>query len=151
VEIAGDILLPADAAYRERLVAFARQHLPDAVSFLGAVPWPAVADAMRRARVLVNTSRTGSLDKVVLEAMAAGALPLTCNESFAPVFGPELATRLMFPRGEPAALAAALQPLLALPEPQRAALSEQLRARVLAEHDLRRLVPRLLAAMEPGA
>jgi len=30
----------------------------------------------------VNTSSTGSLDKVVLEAMASGCLVLTCNEAY---------------------------------------------------------------------
>ena len=45
---------------------------------------------MRRARVLVNTSRTGSVDKVVLEAMASGTIPLTCNESFLSVFDEDL-------------------------------------------------------------
>lgn len=151
VEIAGDILLPGDAAYRDQLHAFASERLNGAVTFLGSVAWPDVADAMRRARVLVNTSRTGSLDKVVLEAMACGTLPLTCNESFAPVFGPELSRLLMFPRDEPGALSESLARLLSLPEPERAALAGRLRDLVLAQHDLRRLIPRLLAEMEPGS
>jgi len=148
VEIAGDILLPGDAAFRDALHAFAEERLPGAVSFLGAVAWPEVADAMRRARVLVNTSRTGSLDKVVLEAMACGTLPLTCNESFEPVFGPELSQRLMFPRDDPAALSDALARLLEMSPEERAALGGRLRELVLAEHDLRRLVPLLVSEME---
>jgi glycosyltransferase involved in cell wall biosynthesis len=147
VEIAGDILLGSDAPFRDGLAAFAKERLPGAVRFLGAVSWPEVADAMRRARVLVNTSRTGSLDKVVLEAMACGTVPLTCNESFAPVFGAELSSRLMFPQGDPAALADALQHLLALPDEERAVLGARMRELVLAEHDLRRLIPRLLSSM----
>jgi glycosyltransferase involved in cell wall biosynthesis len=151
VEIAGDILLPGDVPFRETLHAFADERLPGAVSFLGAVSWPEMPDAMRRARVLVNTSRTGSLDKVVLEAMACGTLPLTCNESFEPVFGPELSKRLMFPQGEPAVLADKLSRLLAMSSEESAALGGRLREMVLAEHDLCRLIPLLVSEMEAGA
>ncbi|MHC4845126.1 MAG: glycosyltransferase, partial [Planctomycetota bacterium] len=143
--------LPGDAPFRDRLHAFANGRLPGAVTFLGAVAWPEMPDAMRRARVLVNTSRTGSLDKVVLEAMACGTLPLTCNESFQPVFGPELSKRLMFPKGDPAALAEALARLLAMSPEESAALGARLRDLVLAEHDLCRLIPLLVAEMEPVA
>ena len=151
VEIAGDILLPGDVPFRDELHAYAAERLPGAVTFLGAVSWPEVADAMRRARVLINTSRTGSLDKVVLEAMASGTLPLTCNESFEPVFGPELSKLLMYPKGDPAALADALARLLAMSPEESAALGARLREMVLAEHDLCRLIPLLVSEMEPGA
>jgi glycosyltransferase involved in cell wall biosynthesis len=148
-EIAGEILLPADAPFRERLHAAARRDFPGRVSFLGAVPWPAVADVMRRARVMVNASRTGSVDKVVLEAMACGTLPLTCNESFAPLLGPELAALLMFRQDDPADLAAGIARLLALPDADAAALGARLRAIVERDHDLSRLIPRMVGAMEP--
>jgi hypothetical protein len=81
---------------------------------------------MRRARVMVNASRTGSIDKVVLEAMACGALPLTCNEAFVPLLGPELSARLTFRLGDPADLAAGVQRLLALPPGEAAALGARL-------------------------
>jgi len=32
--------------------------------------------------LVINLSHTGSIDKVVLEAMASGRLVLTCNEAF---------------------------------------------------------------------
>ena len=147
-EIAGDILLEQDAPFRDALHARAAA-FGGRVHFLGAVPWPRVAPLMQRARVMVNASRTGSVDKVVLEAMACGTLPLSCNESFLPVFGPELAPRLSYRMGDAGELADRLEALLALPEAERDELGERLRGIVRRDHDLCRLVPRLVAEMEP--
>jgi len=150
-EIAGDVLLERDVPFRQALAARVAREFADSVALLGAVPHPRVADAMRRARVLVNASRTGSVDKVVLEAMACGTLPLTCNEAFDPIFeeagGPELRGRLTFPRGDPETLAARLAALLALPAAEADALGARLREVVRARHDLRALVPRLVGYM----
>ncbi len=148
-EFAGDILLAGDGAYRDAL-AVRVAGFSGAVRLLGAVPWLEVADLMRRARVLVNASRTGSVDKVVLEAMACGTLPLSCNESFAPLFGAELAPRLMFRRDDPAHLAAQLRALLALPPAEAERLGGRLRGLVTPAHDLRRLAPRLVDEMRPA-
>jgi len=147
VELAGDVLLERDREYRRGLEAAALA-LGGRARLLGAVAYPAVAEVMRRARIMVNASRTGSVDKVVLEAMACGTPTLTCNESFARVLGPELAARLMFRPGDVPGLRAAMARLLALSDGEHEALGAALRARVLAEHDLQRLVPRLLSEME---
>jgi glycosyltransferase involved in cell wall biosynthesis len=148
--IAGEILLDSDAPYRDALRARAAA-FGGRVELAGAVPWLEVAGLMQRARVMVNASRTGSIDKVVLEAMACGALPLTCNESFLPLLGPELSGQLTFRRDDPADLAAGVQRLLALPAQQAAALGARLRALVVEGHDLQRLVPRMVSIMEKGA
>lgn len=148
--LAGDILLDQDAPYRARLHEQARP-FGERVTFLGAVPHPRMPELMRRSRVLASTSRTGSVDKVVLEAMAAGVLPLTCNEAFERLLGPGLAARLMFPPGDVPALAERLAALLALPEGERRALAEELRAIVVERHEVRRLVPAMVAAMEARA
>ncbi len=147
-EIAGDVLLDYDIAFRDGLHARAAVAFGDRVRWLGAVPHPRVGEVMGRARVLVSTSHTGSVDKVVLEAMCAGCLPLTCNESFAPIFGEELAARLMFPPGDVDALAMRLRALLELPGDAAGALAGRLRALVVEHHDLDRLIPRLVAEMD---
>ncbi len=145
-EIAGDILLDQDAAYRDEVGR--RAENLGAVTLLGAVPYTEIAAVMARARVMVNASRTGSVDKVVLEAMACGTIPLTCNESFVPLLGEELSARLMFRRDDPEDLAARLTGLLTLPEDERQALGTRLRALVMADHDVARLVPRMVAIMQ---
>lgn len=145
-EIAGDILLESDASFREALHRRA-DALRGPISFLGAVPYGEVAGVMRRAKVMVNASRTGSVDKVVLEAMACGTIPLSCNESFTRVFGPELSARLMFAQDDPEDLARQLNALLALADDERTALGRELSGRVAAHHDLAALVPRMVSAM----
>ncbi len=146
VEIAGDVLLERDVPYREALRAQA--DALGGVRLLGSVSYLDVAERMRRTRLLVNASRTGSVDKVVLEAMACGTPVLTCNESFERVLG-ELAPRLMFPAGDVPALAARMDELLALDDAGRAELGERLRGTVLEHHDLDALVPRIVAEMRP--
>lgn len=146
-ELAGDILLESDKPYRQRLEERAAA-TGGRVRLLGAVPYPQVAELMRRARVLVNVSRTGSVDKVVLEAMAAGTLPLTCNESFRSVFDADLIEQLMFEPGNASELSTRLSSLLALDDGQRDALGARLRGLVQRDHDLDRLVPRIVAELE---
>jgi len=150
-EIVGDILLEKDEAYRDRLLALIRLNpqLSAKVSLRGAVPWPDIPSLMRRARVLVDASHTGSIDKVVLEAMASGTLPLSCNEAFAPLLG-DLGNRLGYVRGQSSELAHKLTALLSLPPSEHAALGARVRALVLEHHDLEALVPRLVAEMRPA-
>lgn len=150
-EIAGDILLETDRSWRDALMGRAREEFGDAVTFLGAVPYPEIPAVMRRARVLVSTSRTGSVDKVVLEAMATGVLPLTCNESFADIFGPELSPQLMYEPGNIDQLAERLAKLLALPAAEAEHLGRRLRTKVLVQHDLADLIPRLVSGMRSRA
>jgi glycosyltransferase involved in cell wall biosynthesis len=146
-EIAGDILLESHRPWRDALRERARNDFGDSVTFLGAVPYPEIAGVMRRARVLVSTSRTGSVDKVVLEAMASGVLPLTCNESFVDIFGAELCERLMYSPGDVEQLARRTSALLALPAAEAEHLGRKLRTKVLVQHDIADLIPRLVSAM----
>jgi glycosyltransferase involved in cell wall biosynthesis len=153
-EIVGGTLLAKDEAYRDRLLAMVRTNpgLAQRVRFMGPVPWRDVPAVMRRARVLVDASRTGSVDKVILEAMASGTIPLTCNEAFTPLLGPQLAARLTYEPGDLPGMASRLTELLALEPGERDALGLQLRELVLADHDLERLIPTLVAHMrEPDA
>ena len=147
--IAGEPLLGSDRAYRDALSARVEAlGLEEVVRFTGPLAHRAMPAFFRSAEILVNASRTGSVDKVVLEAMACGTPPLTCNEAFEPLFG-DLAERLCFRRGDAADLAAKAASLLELPPAERAALTARLRGMVEADHDLERLLDRLVAEMGP--
>ena len=63
---------------RARLEALARK-LRATVQFLGALTQTQLRDEYRTAAYLIHTSETGSLDKVVLEALACG-LPFVTND-----------------------------------------------------------------------
>ncbi|WP_197428384.1 glycosyltransferase family 4 protein [Halapricum sp. CBA1109] len=77
--------------------------LDDTVVFHESVPHHEVPEHYRRASILVNVSDTGSLDKVVLEAMATETPVLTSNEAFEPVLS-GLDFDLVFPAGDRDAL-----------------------------------------------
>ncbi|MFA5942661.1 MAG: glycosyltransferase [Candidatus Paceibacterota bacterium] len=63
---------------RQNLEALAREP-GESVTFLGGLSHERVRDEYRRAAYLLHTSETGSLDKVVLEALACG-LPIRTND-----------------------------------------------------------------------
>ena len=63
---------------RKNLELLARE-LGAAVHFLGALTQLQLRDEYRKAAYLIHTSETGSLDKVVLEALACGC-PVKTND-----------------------------------------------------------------------
>ena len=155
VPYAADILLESDRPFAEALAARAATHA-GRVTLLGAVPHVRVAQTMRRARLLVNTSHTGSVDKVVLEAMAARRPALSCNDSFPVIFDalPESTGRsqaFFFPAGDAQALAAKLTALVERGPEELAEIGEHLRELVVREHGVEALCERLIRHMEPGS
>jgi len=119
----------------------------------GAVSYPEVPAHYRRATAFVSASLTGSLDKVVLEAMASERPVLSCNDSF-PALVAELGAEgraLCFPAGDAASLADGLERLLGAPTAERAALGRSLRAIVERDHEVDGLMQRLVGAMSERA
>lgn len=73
-----ELHIAGEGPERHHLEALARE-LGTLVRFLGALNQSQLRDEYRRAAYLVHTSETGSLDKVVLEALACG-LPVRTND-----------------------------------------------------------------------
>jgi len=151
LDLVGGPLAPGDEVYRAEVAArVAARGLADRVELHGAVPYPEVPALYRRAVMLVNPSLTGSVDKVVLEAMACERPVLTCNDAFPPLFA-ELgadADRFVFRPGDVVGLAEAIEALLDLDPAERARLGGRLRAIVEREHEVDALMRRLVAEME---
>jgi len=70
-EAGKQLRIVGDGPEREKLEALARELGADVV-FVGGLDQAGVRDIFRRAAKFVHTSETGSLDKVVLEAVACG-------------------------------------------------------------------------------
>jgi glycosyltransferase involved in cell wall biosynthesis len=116
----------------------------------GAVPYPEVPRYYARASVLVSASRTGSVDKVVLEAMAARRPVVTSNEAFPPLLaelGPDEARAASFRPGDAEDLARKVEDLLDRPASARERLGERLRALVARDHEVDALMARLVREM----
>jgi glycosyltransferase involved in cell wall biosynthesis len=116
--------------------------LTNVIKLVGPVGYDQIPAEYQQAGWQVNLAPTGGMDKAVLEGLAAGVPTLVVNETFRPVFG-EDATTLIVPRAEAASVADSLERLLSLSADERLALSQRLRARVVAEFGQGALVERL--------
>ncbi len=124
-----------------------RVHMPGAVSYRDVPAY------YRRATLVVNASLTGSVDKVVLEAMAAARPVVSCNESIPPLLaelGDESAALYFTPKNA-SELADRMEALLARTQAERDALGARLRAIVARDHDVDRLTERLVREMGGAA
>ena len=97
LRIIGHPLVKSEREYLEGLKGLVKnKKLDDCVEFIDGVPYLKMPSYLQQADLFVNPSSTGSLDKVVLEAMAAGCLVLTCNEGYRDI----LADKYLFERGD---------------------------------------------------
>jgi glycosyltransferase involved in cell wall biosynthesis len=94
---------------------------------------------LQEADVFIHASDTG-LDKALLEAMSAGCLALSTSPALADVLPKEC-------HCDPVDLIPAAKRLLALPDAERAALQQKLRAIVESQHGLSRLIALLSDTM----
>jgi len=83
IKIAGSPILEKDENYFEKLKGIIKEKkLENIITFVGSMPYRSIPEFYQNRDLFVNFSDTGSLDKAVLEAMAAGLLVLTSNEAF---------------------------------------------------------------------
>jgi glycosyltransferase involved in cell wall biosynthesis len=150
LDLVGGGLTVIDKAYGEKVSERAkRPDIAARVRLLGSVPYRDVARLYANATIVVNASTTGSVDKVVLEGMAARRPILSCNEAIPPVlreFGAD-ARHFSFAPGDARDLAAKIAWWLERTESERAAWGERLRAIVARDHEVEALMRRLVALM----
>lgn len=147
---AGAGLARGDDAYADGVKARIRDlGLVEDVHLAGAVPYPEVPAAFRSADLFINASGTGSVDKVVLEAMSARRPFVSCNESIPPVL--QAASRLdapvsafQFKAGSATSLAESLEGWLTRTLDDRRAVGDQLRRIVAEHHEVDALMARLV-------
>lgn len=129
-----NVRIAGEGPERQRLEGLAGGlGLSERVQFLGALTHAALRDEYRKARVLVHASETGSLDKVVLEALACG-LPVISTSAL-------MGLPITQVSPEPQALAQAIRTRAPADE---AALAAFVRSR----HSLFELIPRILEILK---
>jgi len=152
LDLVGGGLVAGDELYVQQLrTSIAQAGLTARVTLHGPVPYREVNALYARATACVNASLTGSLDKVVLESMAAGRPVLSCNDAF-PALVRELGaegTALVFQRQNPGSLAERLGAVLTRPAAERRELGRRLRAIVARDHEVDALMRRLVELMQP--
>lgn len=83
VRIAGAPILEKDKIYFESLKKLVKQkNLEDKIFFEDSVSYENITEFYHKGDLLVNLSQTGSMDKVVLEAMSCGMPVLNSNEAY---------------------------------------------------------------------
>ena len=149
VQIIGEAA-PTDHLYLEHLHELVSEfRLAEVVSFLGGRRQAGVAAAYQAADVMVNTSKTGSIDKAVLEAMACGLPVVTSNEAFREILKP-WEDLLCIPPESPGKLVASLLRLKEMSHDERATLGLELREIVIRDHNMDRLTDKLMNVFQTG-
>lgn len=115
IKFVGNAITKQDEEYKAGLYALDRK-LSDVgnhpLSFTG-VSHDMIAREYQNSHVLIHTSRTGSLDKVVLEALATGRIVVSSSEAFRHLAANELKNVVFyFPPGDWQALANTLEHIL---------------------------------------
>lgn len=83
LDIVGDTITEQDEEYRQTLLDLtAKLRLSHRVQFLGGVPYHQMPEVYVAHHALIHTSRTGSIDKVVLEALASGLTVFTSSAAY---------------------------------------------------------------------
>lgn len=148
VDIVGGPATTDDVKYFDRMQALVQERkLSSLISFRGSVSSKNVPDFLKKADLFVNMSGTGSLDKVVLEAMASGVPVITSNEAFIDVLGSNT-NMLMFVPKDAYDLAEKIKGIMALDAVKKEELTNHLRNVILEKHNIEVLIPRILSYYE---
>lgn len=87
--IVGGAVTKIDEEYESMLKDLViKKGLDDVVKFIGPISQRNTVRYYQASDIFLNLSKTGSLDKAVLEAMACGIIPLTTNEAFRDMLDP---------------------------------------------------------------
>ncbi len=139
--IIGDAGLSDQKSYFENLKQMTeKMNLSEKVEFLGPKPNHEIPLYLQQSDLFINMSKTGSIDKAVLEAMSCGCLVLTANESFLEILPPEMQTE----RDNPQKLAEKTKRLINLSPEKTRQFYQQLRQEVVNNHNLDNLVKKII-------
>jgi glycosyltransferase involved in cell wall biosynthesis len=148
VQILGGPLTEEDEVYFKSIKALVKEkQLESYVEFLGSVAYKNISNYLNQADVFVNMGKTGSLDKVILEAMAHELPVLTCNEAVLEIWG-SYTKKLMYSKDSYEELAKKIEWVYNLEKKEREKIGEDLRKIVEKDHSLSQLIIKILGFYE---
>ncbi len=149
VEIIGKPITDKDKEYFVSLQKILKQKgLERIIEFRGAMPNKEIANYLSQADIFAHMSRTGSLDKAVLEAMAVGLPVISSNKAVLDdVLGEELKDRLGYPQGDAKAMADKIKKIINFNPEKKEKLKRKLSELVEREHNLRRLTKNIIRVL----
>ncbi len=136
LDIIGGPILELDKSYNQALRELVVQSgFSGSIQFFDALPHYALIKKYNDYGVLLHASGTGSLDKVVLEAILAGLLPISSSEAFT-----NLDTSLRFEADNSRDLA---DKIIGLAKINTAVMQQKLTDWVLEKHNLNNLIKKI--------
>ncbi len=145
LKIIGGIIQDYHRPYLAELKSLTQESgIGDKVEFIGPAVFDKMPDFLNSADILINAVTFGGLDKVVLEAMAAGIIPLTSNSAFLTVFPKSITQNLVFKEGDIEDLKSKLKNILDKKLYQDEILRYDLRSIVIKNHNLDNLIGRIV-------
>lgn len=133
VKIVGEPGLPEHQSYFDNLKQMVRaMDLEKIIEFVGPIPNKEVVGYYQDADVFINLSKTGSVDKAVLEAMACGCTVITSNKAFKGI----VPDNLIIEKDQPKELAKKLFQIKNLTRQNKEKIRRELREEVLKKHNL---------------
>lgn len=145
--VVGAPVTPEDMRYEKELRTFVdRFHLGENVIFAGPQSPTQIPKILASSDILLHASTTGSLDKTVLEAMAAQCLVISSNDAAKPILA-KIHQDLVVEEPKPELFLKALTRIHHLGHDERARLGAQSRAIVERDHALPNLIERLVCIL----
>ncbi|MBI4919684.1 glycosyltransferase family 4 protein [Candidatus Azambacteria bacterium] len=113
LKIIGGIIQSYHQDYLNKLKKMAGElDIEDKVEFTGSVNYDRMPEYYNRAQILIDAVPSGGFDKVILEAMASGVVPLSSNKYVESVFPARLRDELFFENGDEAELIRKLKSII---------------------------------------
>lgn len=145
LKIIGGVIQNYHQKYWEYLKKLAKDlKINEEIEFSGPVFYDKMPEYLGKSEILINAVPFGGLDKVVLEAMASGVIPLTSNSAFSDVFPPDITGSLIFKIGDVEDLKMKLKNILDKKIYENDSLRQELRDIVVKNHNLDNLIDRIL-------
>lgn len=144
VEIIGGPAVTADENYFSGLKQLvADKKLTEEIKLIGPVANKEILKFLQNTALFVNMGQTGSLDKAMVEAMAAELPILTCNEAMLEVLG-DYKEILMYPKRDYKMLAEKIEYVINLPVEDYLKLGLSLRNIAIEKHSLKNFINKIL-------
>lgn len=149
LKIVGGVIQEYHREYSDSLKKLVTEiGIENRVEFIGVVSYDKMPGYFEKSQILVNAVTCGGLDKVVLEAMASGIVPLTSNSAFRNVFPEEFSDNLVFKPNDGADLKLKLKNILDKKFYNDEVLRQELRNIVVKNHNLNNLIERIVVEIK---
>jgi len=148
VDVIGGPGIKGDEEYLENLKKeILMKGLEENIVFLGKIPNSEIPKYLSNYDLFVHMSKTGSLDKVVLEAMAMELPIISCNDASKDLFG-DIDGNMLFTVGDYKDLARKMNKFILMPGNDFKDLGKRLRERVVDGHDLAGLISKIISSFK---